>query len=257
MLVLGIETTCDETAAAVVERQRRRQRQDPVQYRALADRRARAAIGGVVPEIAARAMSTCSTASSASAMKDADVGFAQLIGGGRRRRTRPDRRRHRRPHHRKGDRDGARHAADRREPSRSPRADAAADLRRLAFPYCLFLASGGHTQIVAVVGVGHYVRLGTTVDDAMGEAFDKVAKMLALPYPGGPQVERAAAGGDPQAVCLSAADARPARCEFFAVGSEDRGSQRGQPADAAGSRRTSRISAPASRPRCWNRPRIG
>src|SRR5204863_5167230 len=64
------------------------------------------------------------------------------------------------------------------------------------FPYCLFLASGGHTQIVAVLGVGRYVRLGTTVDDAMGEAFDKVAKMLGLPYPGGPQVERAAAGGD-------------------------------------------------------------
>src|SRR5205814_1668517 len=68
----------------------------------------------------------------------------------------------------------------------------------LAFPYCLFLASGGHTQIVAVVGVGKYVRLGTTVDDAMGEAFDKVAKMLGLPYPGGPEVERAASDGDPK-----------------------------------------------------------
>jgi N6-L-threonylcarbamoyladenine synthase len=66
----------------------------------------------------------------------------------------------------------------------------------LEFPYCLFLASGGHTQIVAVTGVGQYVRLGTTVDDAIGEAFDKVAKMLGLPYPGGPQVERAAANGD-------------------------------------------------------------
>jgi N6-L-threonylcarbamoyladenine synthase len=66
----------------------------------------------------------------------------------------------------------------------------------LAFPYCLFLASGGHTQIVAVIGVGNYVRLGTTVDDAMGEAFDKVAKMLGLPYPGGPEVERAAKGGN-------------------------------------------------------------
>jgi N6-L-threonylcarbamoyladenine synthase len=65
------------------------------------------------------------------------------------------------------------------------------------FPYCLFLASGGHTQIVAVLGVGKYVRLGTTLDDAMGEAFDKVAKMLDLPYPGGPQVERAAANGNP------------------------------------------------------------
>jgi N6-L-threonylcarbamoyladenine synthase len=67
----------------------------------------------------------------------------------------------------------------------------------LAFPYLLFLASGGHTQIVAVTGVGQYVRLGTTLDDAMGEAFDKVAKMLGLPYPGGPEVERAARGGDP------------------------------------------------------------
>src|SRR5689334_369839 len=64
------------------------------------------------------------------------------------------------------------------------------------FPYCLFLASGGHTQIVAVAGVGDYVRLGTTVDDAMGEAFDKVAKMLGLPYPGGPEVEQAARNGD-------------------------------------------------------------
>src|SRR5260370_506008 len=65
------------------------------------------------------------------------------------------------------------------------------------FPYCLFLASGGHTQIVAVLGVGQYVRLGTTVDDAIGEAFDKVAKLLGLPYPGGPQVEREALAGNP------------------------------------------------------------
>ncbi len=65
------------------------------------------------------------------------------------------------------------------------------------FPYCLFLASGGHTQIVAVLGVGNYVRLGTTVDDAIGEAFDKVAKLLGLPYPGGPQVEREALTGNP------------------------------------------------------------
>src|SRR5205085_1484872 len=65
----------------------------------------------------------------------------------------------------------------------------------LAFPYLLFLASGGHTQLVAVKGVGDYTRLGTTVDDAIGEAFDKVAKLLGLPYPGGPQVERAAAAG--------------------------------------------------------------
>src|SRR5205085_433197 len=64
----------------------------------------------------------------------------------------------------------------------------------LAFPYLLFLASGGHTQLVAVQGVGRYTRLGTTVDDAIGEAFDKVAKLLGLPYPGGPHVEQAAGG---------------------------------------------------------------
>ena len=56
----------------------------------------------------------------------------------------------------------------------------------------------GNEQIVAVIGVGQYVRLGTTVDDAMGEAFDKVAKMLSLPYPGGPEVERAAENGNPK-----------------------------------------------------------
>ena len=70
------------------------------------------------------------------------------------------------------------------------------------FPYCLFLASGGHTQIVAVRGVGDYVLLGNTMDDAIGEAFDKTAKLLGLGYPGGPEVERLAAGGDPHRFAL-------------------------------------------------------
>ena len=70
------------------------------------------------------------------------------------------------------------------------------------FPYCLFLASGGHTQIVAVRGVGDYVRLGTTQDDAIGEAFDKTAKLLGLGYPGGPQVEKEAMRGDPNRFAL-------------------------------------------------------
>ncbi len=65
------------------------------------------------------------------------------------------------------------------------------------FPYLLLLVSGGHTQLVAVKGVGDYLRLGSTVDDAVGEAFDKVAKLLGLPYPGGPEVERRAEEGDP------------------------------------------------------------
>ena len=97
------------------------------------------------------------------------------------------------------------------------------------FPYCLFLASGGHTQIVAVRGVGDYVRLGTTRDDAIGEAFDKTAKLLGLGYPGGPKVEREAARGDRGRFLLAAPDERPARMPISRC--------------------------PASRPRCGSRPR--
>jgi N6-L-threonylcarbamoyladenine synthase len=68
---------------------------------------------------------------------------------------------------------------------------------RLAFPYLLLLVSGGHCQCVGVDGVGRYRRLGGTIDDAVGEAFDKVGKRLGLPWPGGPALERLAATGDP------------------------------------------------------------
>src|SRR3984957_2329992 len=194
MLVLGIETTCDETAAAVVERQ------SDGSGRILSNivrsqTEEHAPFGGVVPEIAARAHVDVLDGLIAAAMKEAGVGFAQLsavaaaagpglIGGVIVGLTtaKAIAMVHDTPliavNHLEG------HAL-------TPRLSGT-----LAFPYCLFLASGGHTQIVAVLGVGKYVRLGTTVDDAMGEAFDKVAKMLGLPYPGGPQVERAAATGD-------------------------------------------------------------
>lgn len=66
----------------------------------------------------------------------------------------------------------------------------------VAFPYLMLLVSGGHTQLVLVRGVGDYQRWGTTIDDALGEAFDKTAKLLGLPYPGGPAVERAALHGN-------------------------------------------------------------
>ena len=83
-----------------------------------------------------------------------------------------------------------------------------------AFPYLLLLVSGGHCQCVAVDGVGRYRRLGGTIDDAVGEAFDKVGKLLGLPWPGGPHVERLAAGGDPARWALP----RPLRgrpgCDF-------------------------------------------
>ena len=194
MLVLGIETTCDETAAAVIERRAdgsgrilsnvvRSQIEEHIPF------------GGVVPEIAARAHVDALDGIIATAMKESAIRFPQLsavaaaagpglIGGVIVGLTtaKAIAMVHNTPliavNHLEA------HAL-------TPRLTCA-----LAFPYCLFLASGGHTQIVAVLGVGEYVRLGTTVDDAMGEAFDKVAKMLGLPYPGGPEVERAAAGGD-------------------------------------------------------------
>jgi N6-L-threonylcarbamoyladenine synthase len=193
-LVLGIETTCDETAAAVIERQ------SDGAGRILSNivrsqNEQHAPFGGVVPEIAARAHVDALDGIVGRAMKEAGIGFAQLSGvaaaagpgliGGvivGLTTAKAIAMVHDTPliavNHLEA------HAL-------TPRLTCA-----LAFPYCLFLASGGHTQIVAVLGVGNYVRLGTTVDDAMGEAFDKVAKMLGLPYPGGPEVERAAAGGD-------------------------------------------------------------
>src|SRR3984885_11928683 len=194
MLVLGIETTCDETAAAVVERQSDGSAKI-LSNIVRAQTEEHAPFGGVVPEIAARAHVDVLDGLIAAAMKEAGVGFAQLsavaaaagpglIGGVIVGLTtaKAIAMVHDTPliavNHLEA------HAL-------TPRLTNA-----LEFPYCLFLASGGHTQIVAVVGVGDYVRLGTTVDDAMGEAFDKVAKMLGLPYPGGPQVERAARGGD-------------------------------------------------------------
>ena len=87
----------------------------------------------------------------------------------------------------------------------------------LAFPYLLLLVSGGHSQFVAVEGVGDYRRLGTTIDDALGEAFDKAAKLLGLGYPGGPEIEKAAARGDPAALrpAAPAASAGPAPTSPF------------------------------------------
>ena len=67
----------------------------------------------------------------------------------------------------------------------------------LGFPYLLLLVSGGHCQLLEVRGVGDYRRLATTIDDAAGEAFDKAAKLLGLGYPGGPAIEALAREGDP------------------------------------------------------------
>lgn len=193
--LLGIETSCDETAAAVVVSEGvgiERIRSSIV----LSQADAHQAFGGVVPEIAARAHVEALDQVVAAALDAAELELADLdaiaatagpglMGGlivglttakalslvsGK-------------PlvavNHLEGHALTARLTDD------------------LAFPYLLLLVSGGHTQILLVKGVGSYQILGTTIDDAAGEAFDKTAKMLGLGYPGGPQVETAAKSGDP------------------------------------------------------------
>jgi N6-L-threonylcarbamoyladenine synthase len=84
----------------------------------------------------------------------------------------------------------------------------------VAFPYLLLLVSGGHCQLVLVEGVSRYRRLGTTLDDAVGECFDKSAKLLGLGYPGGPLLEVASAGGDPKKFDLPHPMQHRAGCDF-------------------------------------------
>ena len=189
--VLGIETSCDETACAVLAPDGR------VLAEALLSQQEHAPYGGVVPEIAARAhldhlprlvrdvldragggvlggvaatagpgliggliVGSCFAKGMALAQDVAFVAVNHLEA----------------------------HALTVRLPGLVPGG--------VAFPYLLLLVSGGHCQCVAVAGVGRHVRLGGTIDDAAGEAFDKVAKLLGLGWPGGPALERLAAGGD-------------------------------------------------------------
>ena len=196
-LVLGIESSCDETAAALVT-----DRRVIVAQRIASQDDAHRPYGGVVPEIAARAHAERLTPLIAATLADAGVTLADvdaiaatagpgLIGGvmvglvtAKALAMAGDK-----PllaiNHLEG------HAL-------SPRL---AD-ETLAFPYLLLLASGGHCQLLLVEGVGRYRRLATTIDDALGEAFDKTAKILGLGFPGGPAVERVAATGDASKVRL-------------------------------------------------------
>src|SRR5579863_3174204 len=196
MRVLGIETTCDETAAAVV-RLRPEGGGEILSDEVMSQIAAHAAYGGVVPEIAARAHIETIDHLVARALKRAKLqvgdldGIAAaagpgLIGGVL-----------------VGLMTGKGIALAAGKPFVAVNhLEAHALTARLtdnvAFPYLLLLASGGHTQILAVKGVGDYVRLGTTMDDAIGEAFDKTAKLLGLPYPGGPAIEAAAREGTPR-----------------------------------------------------------
>lgn len=196
-LILGLESSCDETAASVVTSDR------VVRAHRLAGQEAQhRPYGGVVPEIAARAHVEALAPLVEAALAEAGVTLDEidaiaatagpgLIGGvmvglvtGK----------------------ALAHAAGKpliavnhlEGHALSPRlADP-----DLAFPYLLLLVSGGHCQLLLVEGVGRYRRLATTIDDAAGEAFDKVAKLLDLGFPGGPAVEKAAARGNPGAVPL-------------------------------------------------------
>jgi N6-L-threonylcarbamoyladenine synthase len=196
MRVLGIETTCDETAAAVVS-VRPDGSGEILSSEVMSQIAEHAAYGGVVPEIAARAHVDLIDRIVRRALDKANVKLADLdgvaaaagpglIGGVI-----------------VGLTTGKALALASGLPFVAVNhLEAHALTARLTdgveFPYLLLLVSGGHTQLIAVNGVGKYTRIGTTVDDAVGEAFDKVAKMLGLPYPGGPQVEREAENGDPR-----------------------------------------------------------
>lgn len=192
-LVLGLETSCDETAAAVVARNaagRGRILSNVVRSQWEAHR----PYGGVVPEIAARAHVECLDELVRAAMAEAGIGFAALgavaatagpglIGGLI-----------------VGLVTGKAIALAHDLPFLAINHLEAHALtvgltEGLAAPYLLLLVSGGHTQLLLVKGVGRYERLGTTIDDALGEAFDKTAKLLDLGMPGGPAVERAAETG--------------------------------------------------------------
>lgn len=200
MRVLGIETTCDETAAAVVGLAEDG-RGAILSNEILSQIAEHAAYGGVVPEIAARAhvevIDRLVARALAKAGTDLDGVDAIAAAAG--------------PGLIGGVIVGLTTAKALALVSGKPlvavnHLEAHALTARLTdgigFPYLLLLVSGGHTQLLAVRGVGEYVRLGATIDDAIGEAFDKVAKLLGLPYPGGPEVERMAQSGDPERFAL-------------------------------------------------------
>lgn len=195
MIVLGIESSCDETAAAIVNDKKE------ILSETLLSQQEHKAFGGVVPEIAARShlehideiIEDCIHKSGLK-IKDVDAIAATtgpgLIGGvivgvmAAKALALALNKPFIAVNHLEGHALAARQSND------------------VSFPYLLLLVSGGHCQILVVKGVGQYERLGTTIDDAAGEAFDKVAKMLNIGYPGGPVIEKMANKGNPERFVL-------------------------------------------------------
>jgi len=212
LTVLGIETSCDETAAGVVRRHGDG-RVEVMSSIVLSQVKDHAPFGGVVPEIAARAHVEAIDAVIRAAMTEADLGFGDLDGvaatagpglvGGVM----------------VGLSAGKAIALARGLPliavnhleGHALSARLAADV---AYPYLLLLISGGHCQLLDVEGVGRCTRLGSTIDDAAGEAFDKIAKALGLGYPGGPALEKLAGGGDASRFPLPRMLLGRAGCDF-------------------------------------------
>jgi len=212
LTILGLETSCDETAASVVRRDGDG-RVEVLSSIVGTQFEQHAPFGGVVPEIAARAHVEAIDSVVAEAMRAAGLDFDALdgvaatagpglVGGvmvglafGKAVALARDL-----PlvavNHLEGHAVSARLGA------------------RVDYPFLLLLVSGGHCQLLEVAGVGACTRLGTTIDDAAGEAFDKIAKSLGLPYPGGPALEKLAATGDPSQFDLPRALLGRKDCDF-------------------------------------------
>jgi N6-L-threonylcarbamoyladenine synthase len=211
-LVLGLETSCDETAAAVL-RLGADGRAEVVSSVVASQIAAHAPYGGVVPEVAARAHVELVEPVARQALSEAGVtlddiaGIAATAGPGlvgavmvglsfakglALARGLPLIA----VNHLEGHAISARLEAD------------------VPYPFLLLLVSGGHCQLLEVAGVGACTRLGSTIDDAAGEAFDKIAKSLGLPYPGGPGLERLAEGGDASRYPLPRALLGRRDCDF-------------------------------------------
>ena len=208
MLILGIETSCDETAAAVISDSK-----EILSNIVLSQTTEHVPYGGVVPEIAARAHIEHIEAVITRALSDAKIGYAELdaiaVTGGPGliggvivgvMTAKAIASIYNKPfiavNHLEG------HALTARLTSDVP------------FPFLLLLVSGGHCQFLMVEGVGDYTRLGGTVDDALGEAFDKTAKMLGLGYPGGPAVEQLARNGNDKAYAFPVPMKGREGCDF-------------------------------------------